>query len=153
MSGDRDSNYITDNDDMNESLMIHDIARLFKTDFDRRVRELRLTRSQWLALVILRRNNGISQSELADKLDVEPMTIVRTLERLEKAEWIERRRDAADRRIKRIYLTPRVQDVVVRMRSLGMEMRRDTLLGIDEQEHQLLVTLLKRIKHNLCKKT
>ena len=59
----------------------------------------------------LRRHPGISQAQLADKLDVEPITIARTIDRLEKSGWIERRADAKDRRVNRLYLTARVKDV------------------------------------------
>lgn len=149
---DKNTDFITDSDDINESLMIHDIARLSKKDFDRRVRDLGLTRSQWLAVGTLRRHPGISQAELAEKLDVEPITATRTIDRLEKSGWIERRADAKDRRIKRLFLTSRVQDVVAHMRALALDMRRDALAGVTEQEHALLVTILKRMKHNLCTK-
>ena len=144
--------FIVDNDDLNESLLIHDIARLFKKNFDRRVKGLGLTRSQWLTVATLRRSPGISQSELAEKLDVEPITVARIVDRLEKSGWIERRADPADRRINRLYLTMRVQDVVVRMRALAIDCRQEAALGLSAEEHQQLLGILKKIKHNLCNK-
>jgi len=145
--------YINDQDDDNESLFIHDIARLFKKSFDRRVRDLGLTRAQWLAVGTLRRHPGICQSELADKLDIEPITVGRTIDRLEKSGWIERRADAADRRVNRLYLTKRVQDVVGRMRAQALEMRHEILNGISKQEHKDIVRILKKMKQNLCAKS
>jgi len=146
------ADFIIDDDNVNESLLIHDIARLFKKSFDRKARGLGLTRSQWLTVGTLRRHAGISQSELAEKLDVEPITVARTIDRLEKSGWIERRPDAADRRVNRLYLTPRVQDVVVRMRELAMETRHEALAGLEAQEHKALVAILKKVKNNLCEK-
>lgn len=144
------ASFITDSEDENESLLIHDIARLIKKRFDRRVRGLALTRSQWQAVGTLRRNPGFSQAQLADRLDVEPITVARTVDRLERAGWIERRPDARDRRIKRLYLTARVKDVVSRMRALAIETRSEAIGGLTKQEHKQLVKLLQRVKANLC---
>lgn len=146
------SDFITDLDDDNESLLIHDIARLSKKNFDRRVRDMGLTRSQWLAVGMLRRNPGIKQAELAEKLDVEPITVARTVDRLEKAGWIERRPDASDRRVNRLYLTDKVKDVVGRMRALALEARREATAGLTKQEHEQLVQILTKLKKNLCSK-
>jgi MarR family transcriptional regulator, transcriptional regulator for hemolysin len=141
--------FITNDDDTNESLLIHDIARLQKMNFDRRARTLGLTRSQWRAVATLRRHPGIKQSELANWLDVEPITVARAVDRLEKSGWIERRSDAADRRVKRLYLTGRVQKVVGQIRMLAIDMRRELLSGITRQEHQKLLQLLKKMRNNL----
>jgi DNA-binding MarR family transcriptional regulator len=145
--------FITENDEANESLLIHDIARLSKNDFDRRVRELGLTRSQWLAIGTLRRNPGISQSGLAEILDVEPITVARTIDRLEKSGWIERRPDTSDRRVNRLYLTDRVQGVVAQMRALALKMRQEIAAGLSREEHQALVSILRKMKNNLNDKT
>lgn len=144
--------HVTDNDDENESLLIHDIARLIRKNFDRRVRDMGLTRAQWLAVGTIRRHPGINQAELAEKLDIEPMTVGRTIDRLEKSGWIERRSDAADRRVKRLYLTTRVKDVVVRMRTQSLDMRSEVTAGLSKQDHQQLLRILKQMKNNLCDK-
>ena len=59
----------------NFGFILHDVARLLRTTFDRRVRELGLTRSQWWVLNHLFRNNGVTQSELAEILEVEKPTL------------------------------------------------------------------------------
>lgn len=140
---------ILDKDDENESLLIHDIARLLKKNFDRRVRDIGLTRAQWLAVGVVRRHPGISQAELADYLDVEPITVARTIDRLEKSGWIERRPDPQDRRVKRLSLTPRVQGVVEQMRAVSMGLRGEASRGLSSKDHQLLLRLLKQMKDNL----
>jgi DNA-binding MarR family transcriptional regulator len=147
------ASFILDKDEVNESLFMHDIARLFKKDFDRRVRKLNLTRAQWMALSVLRRFPGINQVELADKLEVEPMTIARLVDRMEEAKWVERRADGADRRVKRLYLTPRAQNIITKLRAIALETRQDALSGITEKEHQALIRILPKIKKNLCTKS
>jgi MarR family transcriptional regulator, transcriptional regulator for hemolysin len=141
--------YVKDSEDLNESLLIHDIARLQKMNFDRRARALGLTRAQWLAVAALRRRPGIKQSELAILLDVEPITVARSIDRLEEAGWVERRTDASDRRVKRLYLTGRMQGVVGQIRTLALGMRRELLNGLTKQDHQKLLQLLQKMKANL----
>ncbi len=93
------------NDERYLGFLITDCGRLQRTVFDRRVRALGLTRSQWLVLRRLDRNPGAAQSELADLLEVEKATAGRLIDKLEENGWVERRADPADRRIKRIHMT------------------------------------------------
>ena len=147
------ADFIIDKDDCNESLMISDIARLSKIAFDRKVRTLNLTRSQWQVIAIVRRQPGINQVQLAERLDVKPITVARTLDRLEKAGWLERKACKSDRRVNQLYLTQRVQDVVTQMRELALETRQNMLNNISRQEHEMLLSILTKIKQNLCQKS
>ena len=144
-----DLSFIVDADETNESLYMHDIARLLRKRFDQRARNLGLTRAQWLALAVLRRYPGIHQAELADRLDVEPMTVARLVDRLEQSGWLERRTDSKDRRAKRLYLTERVQSIISQIRELSVQTRKDALSGFTEEEHTVFVSLLKRVKRNI----
>lgn len=141
--------WLTVDDQTNESLLMTDIARILRHKFDVRAKDLGLTRAQWQVLGMLRRCPGISQVRLADKLEVRPITLTRLLDRLEKTGWVERRLDADDRRVRRLYLTAQVSSVVRRMRALGLDLRQEAISGISQQEHATLVDLLKRIKINL----
>ena len=85
--------------------MLSDVARLIRTVFDRRVRELGLTRAQWLVLTRLYRRPGASQTELADMLEIDRASAGRMIDRMEKNGWVERRPDAGDRRVNRLHLT------------------------------------------------
>src|SRR4051794_38948536 len=76
-----------------------------RTAFDRRVRKLGLTRSQWLVINRLYRRPGATQSELAEMLEVEKPTAGRMVDRMEIKGWVERRPDGTDRRVNRLYLT------------------------------------------------
>ena len=78
--------------------LLHDTARLLRRDFERRSKGTGLTRAQWAVLAYVARNEGSNQAALADMLDIEPITLVRLLDKLEAAGLVERRPDPADRR-------------------------------------------------------
>jgi len=135
----------------NFGFLVHDVARLMRVAYDRRARELGLTRSQWWVLNNLFRNQGITQSELADILEIEKASLGRLLDRLEVKGWVERRADPADRRAKRLYLTGQVQALIRRLRGLAAELRGDALDGLDEPARERFVDTLLVIKANLLR--
>ena len=113
----------------NFGFILHDVARLLRTTFDRRVRALGFTRSQWWVLNHLFRKDGLTQSELADLLEVEKATLGRLLDRMEQKGWIRREDDAADRRVRRVHLTVEVEPAIKAMRAAAADMRREALAG------------------------
>ena len=135
----------------NFGFLVHDVARLMRTVYDRRTRALGLTRSQWWVLNHLYVNDGISQTGLADLLDVEKPSLGRLLDRLEAADWIERRPDASDRRVKRVHLTPRVAPLVRELRAIAGELRAEALEGLDAEERERLLATLLLVKRNLLR--
>jgi MarR family transcriptional regulator for hemolysin len=139
-----------DDVDRNFGVLVHDVARLMRTAFDRRGRELGLTRSQWWLLTSLYVNEGCTQSELADFMEIEKATVGRLLDRLEEKDWVERRPDEVDRRVKRVFLTERVQGLMRQLRRIAADLRRDALAGVDEVERDRLVDTLIRIKGNIA---
>ena len=86
--------------------LLHDIARLLRVAGDRRARAHGMTRAQWVILWQLERQPGLSQKELAEIMDVEPITVARLVDRLAKRGMVERRDDPSDRRIWRLHLLP-----------------------------------------------
>ena len=135
----------------NFGFLVHDVARLMRVAYDRRARELGLTRSQWWVLNNLFRNQGITQSELADILEIEKPSLGRLLDRLEAKGWIERRADPADRRAKRLHLTGQVQELIRTLRGLAAGLRQDALDGLDEPACERFVDTLLVIKANLLR--
>jgi DNA-binding MarR family transcriptional regulator len=133
----------------NFGFILHDVARLLRTTFDRRVKALGFTRSQWWVLTHLFRNDGIIQSELADILEVEKPTLGRLLDRLEAKGWVRREADAADRRVKRVFLTEEFEPALRAMRAAAAEMRRDALAGLSAEEQERFVDTLLAVKANL----
>src|ERR1700733_14157430 len=116
--------------EQNFGFLIHDVARLLRWNFDRRARTLGLTRAQWSVLAQLRRQDGLRQTDLAGLLDVQPITLVRLLDRLEKQGWVERREHKTDRRAKRVFLTKRAAPMIERLATLGKEKRKEALSGV-----------------------
>ena len=137
--------------DQNFGFLVHDVARLMRVAYDRRTRELGLTRSQWWVLNNLYFNEGITQSALADLLDIEKPTLGRLLDRLEGKGWLERRGDPSDRRAKRVYLTGNVQDLMRTLRRLAADLRAKALVGLEEAERDRLLDALRIVKSNLLR--
>jgi DNA-binding MarR family transcriptional regulator len=133
----------------NFGFILNDVARLMRTTFDRRVRSLGFTRSQWWVLNHLFRNDGVTQSELAVILEVEKATLGRLLDRMEAKGWVRREEHASDRRAKRVYLTEEVQPAIKAMRTAAAEVRRDALAGLPPDRQDQFVDILLTIKANL----
>jgi MarR family transcriptional regulator, transcriptional regulator for hemolysin len=135
--------------DRNFGFLLHDVARLMRTVFDRRGRELGLTRSQWWVLTMLYAQEGVTQSELADFMELEKPTLGRLLDRLEEKEWVVRRADTLDRRVNRLYLTDKVQEVMRALRNTAADVRRDALGDLGDAERERFIDTLLKIKTNL----
>jgi DNA-binding MarR family transcriptional regulator len=133
----------------NFGFLVHDVARLMRTNYDRKMRQLGLTRSQWWVMTHLYFNEGISQTELSSILDIERATLGRLLDRLEAKGWLERRPHPSDRRVKRVYLTGEVELLMQTMRSMAAEVRGQALAGIPPQEQEQLLGLLAKVKGNM----
>ena len=133
----------------NFGFLLNDVARLMRTAYDRRIRKLGLTRAQWWVLTHLYRGNGVSQTELAETLEIEKPTLGRLLDRLEAKGWVKREHDAKDRRVWRVHLTAEVEPALRTMRSIAKELRRDALTGISAAERERFVDTLLAIKENL----
>src|SRR5258707_11923643 len=110
---------------------INDVARLLKTYADQRARDLAMTRAQCAVLARVERSEGLKQRELADTLDLQPITLTRLIDRLCDGGLIERRSDPDDRRAKRLYLTPAARPVLDGLTRLGKDMMATVLAGIE----------------------
>ena len=130
--------------------MLHDVTRQIRKHFDRRATRLELTRAQWRALKVTSRHEGLSQSELAEHLDMEAIPVGRVIDRLEKTGFIERQADPADRRRWRLYLLPKAHAVVEEMEVIAEALWDDALRGIDKNEFETLLRVLEQLKDNLA---
>jgi len=129
--------------------LLTDASRLYVQRFEERARELGLTLQQCRALVRLAQREGISQAQLADAADIEPMTLVRILDRMETDGWLERRNDPADRRARRLYLTAKGRPLLEEIWRVSDLTRDETFAGISRAHAELLITLLEKISVNL----
>ncbi|TDG11410.1 MarR family transcriptional regulator [Seongchinamella unica] len=131
------------------SFELHSSGRLLRRNFDRRARDHGLSRSRWQVLWHLARDEGIKQAELADRLDVAPISLTRQLDNLEQEGLVARRRDEQDRRCFRVYLTEAAQPALAILRELAQEVREQAFDGLSEQEVMQLQQLLTRVRQNL----
>lgn len=129
--------------------LLHDVARLLRKRFEQRAKELGLTRSQWQTLAYLANNEGIHQSGLAEILEVEPITLVRILDKLSERGLIERRQHPSDRRIWLLYMRDEAHPLLARMREIGEITRGEALDGISAGEREQLFQTLSAMKTNL----
>jgi MarR family transcriptional regulator for hemolysin len=133
------------------AFLVHDVARLLKTYADQKARQYGMTRAQWAVLVRLQRTEGLKQSELAEILDLQPISLTRLLDRLCANGLIERRPDPDDRRANRLFLTPAAKPVVESLGRLGEELMTTVLEGIDAKTVDLMLSELGIAKDNLRK--
>ncbi|HEY6433256.1 MAG TPA: MarR family transcriptional regulator [Acetobacteraceae bacterium] len=113
------------------SFLLHDVARLLRVEADKRARAHGMTRAQWAILIWLERQPGISQKELAELLEVEPITVARLIDRLEARGMVERRPDPKDRRIWRLHLLAAAHPVLREIDCQRTDMRNMLVAGLD----------------------
>lgn len=136
-------------DDEYIGYVISDVARLIRTVFDRRVRDIGLTRAQWLVLTRLYRRPGASQTELADMLEIDRASAGRMIDRMEKNGWVERHADIEDRRINRLYLTAEARKVHKEMWAIAEATVDDALAPLSPSERDQFTRLAARVKGRL----
>jgi MarR family transcriptional regulator for hemolysin len=122
---------------------------MIRTYADQKARQFGITRAQWVVLVRLDRFEGLKQSELAEMLDLQPITLTRLLDRLSASGLIERRADPNDRRAKRLYLTPAARPLLEQLGELGEDLMATALAGVDRDSIERMVAQLATVKENL----
>ena len=140
---------MTQNDKNQIFYAMHAATQLVRTHFDRRAVRLGLTRAQWRALKSIERREGLSQSELAEMLEMEPIPVGRVIDRLEKSGFVERRADPADRRRWRLYLLPNARAVLEEMEVIVAGLRKDALRGVADADVDALLRVVAQMKDNL----
>lgn len=129
--------------------VMQDVARLMRRNFNRRVQDLGLTQAQWQILVRIGHMEGARQSQIADILEMQPISVARMVDRMESAGWVERRPDPQDRRAVNLYLTPKAEPILEEMRARGSQTKALALAGISEQERDTMMTILQKMRDNL----
>jgi len=129
--------------------LIHDVSRLRRSAFDRCMRPLNITRSQWWVLAYLSREDGMTQSKLAEELDLGKVAIGGLIDRLEKSGFVRREADAGDRRVNRIYLQPKSKQLVARLRKINHRMNAQILAGLADDKLEHTAKTLAAMKKNL----
>lgn len=135
--------------DGNFGFLIHDVARLMRVAYDRRMKPLGLTRSQWWVLNNLFFHQGINQTNLAKLLDIERATLGRLLDRLESKDWIYRKPDPDDRRVNRVYLSDSAGPIMQTMRREAKLTLEQSLSCLNAAEQAQMFDMLNRMKSGL----
>lgn len=128
--------------------LLADSARLLRRAFDARVKTLGMTSPQARLLLILHVTEGENQGFYAERLEVEPISLTRMVDRMEEAQLIERRRDPADRRAWRLFLTDRSRCVIDKVRDCLADLEDEMLAGLDAQQREALGQMLESIREN-----
>ena len=129
--------------------LLHDVARLLRVDADKRARGQGMTRAQWAILIWLERQPGLSQKELAELLEVEPITVARLIDRLEARGMVERRADPRDRRIWRLHLLSPAAAVLREIDVQRADITRMLAAGLDPATLKTMTDALLTMKANL----
>ena len=135
--------------DRSLGFIVSDISRLLRAEFNRRVRGHGLTRPQWLLLYYVARQPGASQSELAEMLQLEKITVSRQAARLERTGWLVRDDHTRDGRAYRLRLAPRAARVIMELASVSEKLREDAMIGLSPSRCAALIDDLQHIKSNL----
>lgn len=128
---------------------LNDVARMLRTYADYRAAQFGITRAQWAVLVRLDRSEGLKQSELAEMLDLQPISLTRLLDKLAECGLIERRADPIDRRAKRLFLTPAAHPLLEKLGDLGDDLMSTALRGVPRESVEQMVAQLDIVKENL----
>lgn len=135
--------------------VVHDLARLMRRRYEQyaRAERLGLTRTQCTVLAHLARQEGVNQATLAQSLDIEPITLVRLLDRLQELGFVQRKPDPQDRRAYVLELTPKARPMLERIYGLAAKVYEEAQTGLSKAETEQLLALLHRTKANLAHRT
>jgi MarR family transcriptional regulator for hemolysin len=130
---------------------VHDVARLMRVAFDRRIRSLGLTRSQWWVVGSLLRIDGPTQTEMAAYLHMERAPLGKIVDKLEANGWVVRRADPNDKRVNRVFLTNKIEPFVPTLVLASCNTFEDATDGLDDARRLDLLAALKGMKRNLAR--
>lgn len=137
--------------DVSTVFLLAETSRLMREHFRRSAVHLNLTQPQYRMLLALSRRPGINQTDLASLLEVHPVTITQSVDRLVKADWVRRERHATDRRVQNLFLTERAEPILEDLNQISLQTSDVALAGFNDRDRKQLEAMLVRVKHNLCK--
>jgi MarR family transcriptional regulator, transcriptional regulator for hemolysin len=137
--------------DRSFGFLVHDVSRLVKRRFERAARHtgLPITRRQAAVLLYIARKEGVSQAEVANWLDIEPIALVRMLDKLHEEGLVERRAHPTDRRVRTLWLMPAAGPVVERILEINLAIREEAFAGLAAGAREAMIAALASVKDNL----
>jgi MarR family transcriptional regulator, transcriptional regulator for hemolysin len=128
---------------------LFEMQRMLRLYADKQARRHGLTRAQWAVLAKLERTEGLKQAEIADLMEMQPITLTRLIDKLCDAGLIERRSDETDRRVNRLYLTEAAKPLMAKLAILRGEITQTALASLSNADTHRLVDQLESIKDNI----
>jgi MarR family transcriptional regulator for hemolysin len=135
--------------DMNFLFTLGEVQRMVRAYADRQAARYGITRAQWAVLAKVERTEGLKQSELAEQMEMQPITLTRLIDKLCDNGWIERRGDENDRRVNRLYLRKAARPLLGKLAGLRSELTATALDGISPTDAHRLLEQLDLIKENV----
>jgi MarR family transcriptional regulator, transcriptional regulator for hemolysin len=135
--------------DMNFLFTLGELQRLVRAYADKEAARFGITRAQWAVLAKVERNEGMKQTELAEQMEMQPITLTRLIDKLCDSSWIERRGDDNDRRVNRLYLRKAGRQLLGKLSGLRSELTATALEGINPADAHRLLSQLESIKENV----
>jgi DNA-binding MarR family transcriptional regulator len=135
--------------DMNFLFTLGELQRLVRAYADKEAARFGITRAQWAVLAKVERNEGMKQTELAEQMEMQPITLTRLIDKLCESDWLERRGDTSDRRVNRLYLLKAGRALLGKLSGLRSELTATALEGIHPADAHRLLTQLEQIKENV----
>lgn len=136
-------------DTSNIEHMVCHVGALWRRLLNSRVKALGVSGTEMRALLCISHNPGLTQIQIATLLDVEPQNLQRSLDKLEKADWLHKEMDANDRRIKCLYVTPKAKKIISQIQSVREDVKPQVLAGLDAKTAQLVAGHLSKMHQNL----
>jgi DNA-binding MarR family transcriptional regulator len=131
--------------------LLAQVSRLHHQRAHELLERLGLYRGQPPVLYALWEQEGLTHSELAERLEITPATITRMIQRMEKAGFVQRRSDANDQRISRVYLTDAGRSIRTELQAVWDRMEVEDFTGFNDEELVFLRSFLLRIRENLAR--
>src|SRR5580658_9835381 len=135
--------------DMNLLFTLGEVQRLVRAYADKQAARYGITRAQWAVLAKVERTEGLKQTELAELMEMQPITLTRLIDRLCDAGWIERRGDETDRRVNRLYLRKAARPLLAKLNGLRSDITETALEGISPSDANRMLAQLEAVKENL----
>jgi DNA-binding MarR family transcriptional regulator len=135
--------------DMNFFFTLAELQRLTRVYADKEAARYGITRAQWAVLAKVERNEGMKQTELAEQMEMQPITLTRLIDKLCDNGWIERRGDETDRRVNRLYLRKAARPLLAKLGGLRSDITATALEGINPADAHRMLAQLESVKENV----
>jgi DNA-binding MarR family transcriptional regulator len=136
--------------DLTLGYLVLDVARMMSANFEARTRSIGVTRAQWSLIGALVRAEGCNQAQLAEFMQITPISLGRLVDRMEAAGWVERRAEAGDRRSYRLFLTTKAHAIRPALRRLSDATQEEALAALDPAARRQLLDSLAQVRATLA---